>query len=277
MTVSNMSRCSAQIGFIGAGRMATALAQGLIRSGFVMAEQISAGDVEPAARAAFERETGATTATDNAEVAARAAVIILAIKPQSLAGVLTELRPLLKPTQLVVSIVDGATIRTLTNALGEQARIVRVMPNTPCLVGRGASAFALGKTATQDDAAFTQSLLTTVGLAVQVPESQLDAVTGLSGSGPAYAFQVIEALSDGGVCAGLPRNIATQLAAQTLLGAAEMVLTTGQHPGALKDAVASPGGTTIAGLHELERGGLRAALMNAVVSATRRSQELGRS
>jgi pyrroline-5-carboxylate reductase len=277
MTVSNVSRSSAQIGFIGAGRMATALAQGLIRSGFVTAEQIIAGDVEPAARTAFERETGVTTATDNTAVAARATVIVLAIKPQSLSGVLTELRPLLKPTQLVVSIVAGATIGTLSKALGEQVRIVRVMPNTPCLVGRGASAFALGKTATPDDAAFTQSLLSTVGLAVQLPESQLDAVTGLSGSGPAYAFQVIEALSDGGVCAGLPRNVATQLAAQTLLGAAEMVLATGQHPGALKDAVASPGGTTIAGLHELERGGLRAALMNAVVCATRRSQELGRS
>jgi pyrroline-5-carboxylate reductase len=277
MTVSTVSRSSLHIGFIGAGRMATALAQGLIRSGFVTADQIIASDVEPAARAAFEREVGAATVTDNASVAAKATAIVLAIKPQSLGGVLTELRPLLKSDHLVVSIVAGATIATLSKALGEQVRIVRVMPNTPCLVGRGASAYAVSKTATSDDAALTQSLLSTVGLAVQVPETQLDAVTGLSGSGPAYAFQIIEALSDGGVCAGLPRNVATQLAAQTLLGAAEMVLTTGQHPGALKDAVASPGGTTIAGLHELERGGLRAALMNAVVAATRRSQELGRS
>ena len=277
MTSSKTAGSSVHIGFIGAGRMATALAQGLIRSGFVTAEQIVASDVEPAARTAFERETGAATAADNAAVVARTSAIVLAIKPQSLAGVLAELRPLLKTDPLIVSIVAGVSIATMSKALGEQVRIVRVMPNTPCLVGRGASGYALGKTATAEDAAFTQSLLSTVGLAIQVPESQLDAVTGLSGSGPAYAFQVIEALSDGGVCAGLPRHVATQLAAQTLLGAAEMVLTTGQHPGALKDAVASPGGTTIAGLHELERGGLRAALMNAVVAATRRSQELGRS
>jgi pyrroline-5-carboxylate reductase len=192
-------------------------------------------------------------------------------------GVLEELRSLLKPSQLVISIAAGVTLSALSQALGDRVRLVRVMPNTPCLVGQGASGFAMGRAATQEDAALTMSLLSTVGIAVQVPESLLDAVTGLSGSGPAYAFEMIEALSDGGVFAGLPRDVATRLAAQTLLGAAKMVLATGQHPGALKDAVASPGGTTIAGLHELERGGLRGTLMNAVVAATRRSQELGRS
>jgi pyrroline-5-carboxylate reductase len=146
----------------------------------------------------------------------------------------------------------------------------------PCLVQAGASAFARGGTATADDAAFVERLFSTIGIAMEVVEPLLDAVTGLSGSGPAYAFQIIEALSDGGVSAGLPRSIATRLAAQTMLGAAKMVLETGEHPGALKDAVASPGGTTIAGLHELERGGLRGSLMNAVLAATRRSQELGR-
>jgi pyrroline-5-carboxylate reductase len=204
-------------------------------------------------------------------------VIILAVKPQSMRSLLDELRPLFNPSHLVISIAAGVTLSALSSALGENTRLVRVMPNTPCLVGQGASGFALGSAATPDDASFTQALLSTVGIAVQVPESLLDAVTGLSGSGPAYAFQVIEALSDGGVSAGLPRDVATRLAAQTLLGAARMVLATGQHPGVLKDAVASPGGTTIAGLHELERGGLRATLMNAVVAATRRSQELGRS
>jgi pyrroline-5-carboxylate reductase len=277
MTKPIPSRSSLQIGFIGAGRMATALAQGLIRSGFVAAGQIVASDVEAAARTAFERDVGAATVDDNAAVVVRADTIVLAVKPQSLAGVLAELNPKLKPAKLVVSIVAGATTESLASPLRGKVRIVRVMPNTPCLVGRGASAYSAGEHATSEDLELTHALLSTVGLAVQVPESQLDAVTGLSGSGPAYAFQMIEALSDGGVCAGLPRSIATQLAAQTLLGAAEMVLTTGQHPGALKDAVASPGGTTIAGLHELERGGLRAALMNAVVAATRRSQELGRS
>ncbi len=150
------------------------------------------------------------------------------------------------------------------------------MPNTPCLVGVGASGYSLGGGAKTDDGELVRTMLETVGIAVEVAEPLLDAVTGLSGSGPAYAYQIIEALSDGGVRAGLPRHIATRLAAQTLLGAAKMVLDTGEHPGALKDAVTSPGGTTIAGLHELERAGLRAALMDAVVAATDRARELGR-
>jgi len=154
--------------------------------------------------------------------------------------------------------------------------VIRVMPNTPALVGAAASGFARSSTATNADAQLVQDMLNTVGLSIEVPEHLLDAVTGLSGSGPAYVFQIIEALSDGGVRVGLPRQAATQLAAQTLLGAAKMVLETGEHPGSLKDAVTSPGGTTIAGLHALERGGLRATLMDAVEAATERSIELGR-
>jgi len=154
--------------------------------------------------------------------------------------------------------------------------MIRVMPNTPCLVKQGASAFARGGQASTEDAQLVETLLSTVGIAFEVPESQLDAVTGLSGSGPAYIYQVIEALSDGGVRVGLPRHIATQLAAQTVKGAAEMVLQTGEHPGTLKDAVTSPGGTTIAGIHALEAGGLRNSLMNAVSAATNRSIELGK-
>jgi pyrroline-5-carboxylate reductase len=204
-------------------------------------------------------------------------VIVLAVKPQSMPAVLQELKPLLGGEHLVISIAAGVTLASLTAALGQERRLVRVMPNTPSLVGKGASGFALGGAATADDGALVEKLLSTVGIAVQLPERLLDAVTGLSGSGPAYAFQMIEALSDGGVCVGLPRDVATRLAAQTLLGAAEMVLATGQHPAALKDAVASPGGTTIAGLHALEQSGVRAALINAVVAATERSQELGRS
>jgi len=149
------------------------------------------------------------------------------------------------------------------------------MPNTPCLVGEAAAGFALGRAASADDAELVESMLQTVGVAMKVEEQLLDAVTGLSGSGPAYVYQIIEALSDGGVRVGLPRNVATSLAAQTVFGAAKMVLETGEHPGALKDAVTSPGGTTIAGLHALERGGLRGTLMNAVEAATEKSKELG--
>jgi pyrroline-5-carboxylate reductase len=166
-------------------------------------------------------------------------------------------------------------LKLLIASLGSQARLARVMPNTPCLVGAGASAYALGGAATAADGQLVARLLSTVGIAVELDESLLDAVTGLSGSGPAYVYQVIEALSDGGVLMGLPRDVATRLASQTVLGAAQMVMHTGEPPAVLKDAVASPGGTTIAGLHALESGGLRAALMNAVRAATLRSRELG--
>lgn len=266
-----------QIGFIGAGRMATALAKGLVHAQFTSADRIAASDVEPAAREHFARETGCTASGSNADTVRHACIVVLAVKPQSMPAVLQELQPLLGPAHLVISIAAGVTLETLGAALGQERRLVRVMPNTPCLVGNGASGFALGGAATADDGALVEMLLSTVGIAVQLPERLLDAVTGLSGSGPAYAFQMIEALSDGGVRVGLPRDVATRLAAQTLLGAAEMVLTTGQHPAALKDAVASPGGTTIAGLHALEQSGVRAALINAVVAATERAQELGRS
>lgn len=266
-----------RIGFIGAGRMATALAQGLVRSSFTSRDRILASDVDPRARESFSGETGCQAPASNLEAARAADIVILAVKPQTMPAVLTELEPHLTQQPLVVSIAAGVTLATLTAALGANARIVRVMPNTPCLVARGASAYALAPGVLPADGALVQRLLSTVGLAVELPERLLDAVTGLSGSGPAYAFQVIEALSDGGVRVGLPRDVATRLAAQTLLGAAEMVLVTGQHPAALKDAVASPGGTTIAGLAVLERAGLRAALIEAVTAATARSQELGRT
>jgi pyrroline-5-carboxylate reductase len=199
------------------------------------------------------------------------------VKPQHVSEVLTEVRSELKPSHLIVSIAAGVPLKSISAIIGENSRVVRVMPNTPCLVGCGASAYAIGGGATSADAELVGKLLSTVGIAAKLPEKLLDAVTGLSGSGPAYVYQVIEALSDGGVLMGLPRDVATRLACQTVLGAAQMVLTTGQSPSVLKDAVASPGGTTIAGLHALESGVLRAALMNAVRAATLRSQELGES
>jgi len=266
-----------RIGFVGAGQMATALARGLVNSGIVAAADVTAADVSAAARERFATQTGARCVEDNAAVCSASDVVILAVKPQHMAEVLADVTPQVTADHLVISIAAGVSLATLTAALGSDRRVVRVMPNTPALVGAAAAGFAVGGTANAGDAELVERLLSTVGIAVPVAEPLLDAVTGLSGSGPAYAYQIIEALSDGGVRVGLPRDVATRLAAQTLLGAAKMVLETGRHPGDLKDAVTSPGGTTIAGLHALERGGIRGCLMNAVEAATIRSRELGQS
>lgn len=262
------------IGFLGAGQMATALAQGLIAAGFTRPENIAASDVSETAREAFAKATGATTSQSNKEVVTRSTTVVLAVKPQVAQQVLRELQSVLTPDHLLVSIAAGTPIASLANWCGGRCRVVRVMPNTPCLVGAGASAFSLSEQATPEDADFVQRMLSTVGLALELPERLLDAVTGLSGSGPAYMFQMIEALSDGGVLMGLPRDAATRLAAQTMLGAARMVLETKEHPARLRDSVTSPGGTTIAGLYALEAGAFRASVMSAVQAATERSQEL---
>ena len=264
-----------KIGFLGAGKMASALASGFIHAGLAPAESLIASDPIEAACAALAKDAGIKTTANNSEVLKSAQILVLAVKPDQVASVLAEARPHFTDKHLLVSIAAGVTLQRLESALPEGARVIRVMPNTPALIGASASAFALGRHATPDDAQLALKLFSSVGIAFQVKESLLDAVTGLSGSGPAYAFLIIEALSDGGVAAGLPRDIATKLAAQTLLGSARMVLETGQHPGALKDAVTSPGGTTIEGVHELEKGGLRAALINAVRAATDKSKKLG--
>jgi pyrroline-5-carboxylate reductase len=264
-------------GFIGSGKMATALARGMLRGGVAEAGDIIASDPLPEARNALAAETGVEVCETNIELVEQSQIVVLAVKPQSMPQVISEIRPVLTSGHLVISIAAGIPIAALSDGLGPGRRIVRVMPNTPALVGEGASAFALGPGVTSDDESIVKACLESVGRAVRVPEASLDAVTGLSGSGPAFVYLVIEALSDGGVRVGLPRNIATLLAAQTVLGAARMVLETGLHPGVLKDQVASPGGTTIAGLHALERGGLRGALIDAVEAATRRSAELASS
>jgi pyrroline-5-carboxylate reductase len=266
-----------KIGFLGAGKMATALAKGFIRGELVLPRQIVAGDPHDAARKHFTGETGAESAASNAAAAKFANVLVLATKPDQVAAALAEISGAFTKNHLLISIAAGVTLAKLEAALPAEARVIRVMPNTPALVGAGASAFALGKSATVADGELAKKLLSAVGVAFQVKENLLDAVTGLSGSGPAYVYQFIEALSDGGVAAGLPRDIATKLAAQTVLGAAKMVLETGQHPGALKDQVTSPGGTTIEGLHELEKGRLRAIVMSAVRAATEKSKKLGQS
>jgi len=264
-----------KIGFLGAGKMATALAKGFVRAEMVFPNAIIAADPFDAARRYFTGETGAKTVVANREVAQAATVLILATKPDQVAAALGEISGAFTKKHLLISIAAGVTLAKLEAALPAGARVIRVMPNTPALVGAGASGFALGKNATAADGALAQKLLSAVGIALPVKESLLDAVTGLSGSGPAYVYQFIEALSDGGVAAGLPRDIATKLAAQTVLGGAKMVLETGQHPGTLKDQVTSPGGTTIEGLHELEKGKLRATVISAVRAATEKSKKLG--
>jgi pyrroline-5-carboxylate reductase len=257
--------------------MATALARGWLEARLINADAALASDPYPPARDAFHQQTGIRCVGDNRAVVEAADVLVLAVKPQNLTELVRELGGTTQPRHLVVSIVTGATLRQLGDSLGRDCRVVRVVPNTPCLVGASASAFAGNGRATEADLQLVERLLGAVGLALPVDEKLLDAVTGLSASGPAFVYVMIEALSDGGVRMGLPRAVANQLAAQTVLGAAKMVLQTGQHPGALKDQVASAGGTTIAGLHALERGGVRAALMNAVEAASLRAAELGRA
>ena len=266
-----------KIGFLGAGKMATALAKGFVRAGLSKANQIIASDPVEGARAAFAKETGAKTTTSNVEVAKFANILVLAVKPGNVSELLEEIRSTFSEKHLLISIAAGVPIAKMEASLGNSPRVIRVMPNTPALVGASATAFALGKAATKADGELAQKLFSSVGIAYQLKESLLDAVTGLSGSGPAYVFMTIEALSDGGVAAGLPRDVATQLAAQTVFGSAKMLLETGLHPGVLKDQVTSPGGTTIEGLHELEKGQIRAAFISAVRAATDKSKKLGQS
>ena len=263
-----------KLGFLGSGKMATALAQGVVQAGIVAPADLLLSDCYPAAAEALAASTGGTAVTGNLELTRAADAVILCVKPGDALRALEELD---LASKLVISIVAGLSLRALEKAAGNGARVVRVMPNTPALIHQGAAAYALGSSATQADAALTEQVFGSVGIIAPVKEELLDAVTGLSGSGPAYVYLMIEALADGGVLMGLPRDLALKLAAQTVVGAAGMVLQTGQHPAVLKDMVTSPGGTTIAGLEELEAHGLRAALLGAVRAATERSRQLGAS
>lgn len=263
-----------KIGIIGAGRMATALASGFLRGGLSDSSNLKSTDVFENARTQFEETTGCPSLEENCDIVKNSEIIILAVKPQYVQDVCDEIANDLNESQLVISIAAGISISQIETVIGGSIPVVRVMPNTPCLIGEGANAFSLGSFGTDDHSEIVKELFNTVGTIEEVPEYQLDAVTGLSGSGPAYVFQFIEALSDGGVLKGLPRDLATRLATQTVLGAAKLLQETGEHPGVLKDGVASPGGTTIAGLQALENGKLRATVINAVQSATERSIEL---
>lgn len=268
------STLTQNISFVGGGRMAEALISGMLSSGACKARQIRVADPDMARLDHLKRRYGVQIGATNRDVVVSGDVAVLAVKPQVAADVLTEIGDVLAK-RLVISVIAGVQLRKILEACVPQARVIRAMPNTPAMVGEGMTAMAIGPGIEEKEVACARRIFESVGRVVSVDERFMDAVTGLSGSGPAYVFLMIEAMADGGVKMGLPRETATLLAAQTVLGAARMVIETGQHPARLKDEVASPGGTTIAGLHRLEQGGLRGVLMDAVEAATKRSQELG--
>lgn len=264
-----------KLGVIGCGKMGTALVAGAVRAGTVDPTLVSGYDPIPDALESFCRITTAGSCDSLAELVKNNDRLLLCIRPQDVPAVLDTVGPAADRPLSMISIAAGITTSALEKGLPAGSSVIRCMPNTPALVDKGATAFCAGAHAKTAELEFAKLLFDSVGLALEVPESLMDTVTGLSGSGPAFVFLMIEALADGGVNCGLTRAQAMQLAAQTVYGAASMVLETGDHPGVLRDRVASPGGTTIAGLAELERRGLRAALIFAVEAAAKRSAELG--
>jgi pyrroline-5-carboxylate reductase len=266
-----------RVGFLGAGNMGEAIIKGLLQTGLVPADTIAATDVRADRLEQLARQYGIRGAAENTALVAQSDVVILAVKPQIMGMVMQEIAGAVDATKLLISIAAGVSTATLRAQLGRPARLIRVMPNTPALVLEGVTAIARAEGLDPGDLDTAQELFAAVGRAVVLEESALDAVTGLSGSGPGYVAIVIEALADGGVKMGLDRATATLLAAQTVLGSARLILETGVHPGQLKDMVSSPGGTTIAGIAALEDGGFRRALIQAVERATLRSRELGAS
>ena len=262
------------IGFIGAGNMAEAMIRGLLRgSDFAPAQITASGPREERVREL--REAYKINATIDNRIPAAAQIVVLSVKPQILSRVLDEVADTIQSETLVISIAAGVPVAAIQARLAGGTRVVRAMPNTPALVDAAATAIAGGEHARESDLEDAKRIFDAIGLTVILEETQLDAVTGLSGSGPAYVFLILEALSDAGVKVGLSRRTAQLLAAQTVLGSAKLLLETNEHPGRLKDMVTSPGGTAITGLHTLEAGGVRTTLMNAVEAATRRSRELG--
>lgn len=254
--------------------MGSALLEGFLRSHLCAADEVTAFDASPQALSACRDKHPIRAAASNAEVFDRSEAVLLCVKPQDCQAVLQALPPS-PASRLLISIAAGIPLSALERWTSSLHRVARVMPNTPALVGKGVSAYALSSAVKAADRTLIQRMFESVGMAFEVTEAQMDAVTGLSGSGPAYVFAILEALADGGVLEGLAKPLALKLAAQTLAGAAELVLQTGLHPAQLKDQVTSPGGTTIAGLFALEQAGLRAALMSAVAAATARSKALG--
>ena len=267
---------NAKIGVIGAGKIGAAITRGVIRAGLVHKDQVMASDVSSGLTQAIGDELSIKTTPDNAALCDFADIVILAVKPQIVDGVTREIAKKLGSAKLLVSVAAGVPLSRIETHLAPGARVVRVMPNLPCVVGAGAAGYAAGVHASATDLEHVGSILNSFGVAVPVEERYLDAVTGLSGSGPAYVFLFMEALADGGVQAGLARDVALKLAMQTVYGAARMALESSKHLAELKDEVASPGGTTIAGVYALEQKGFRGTVMDAVVKATERSRELGK-
>jgi len=265
-----------KIGLIGAGNMAEALTKGMLNAAGPL--DIAVSDLNTTRLDVFRNQYGVESVSkDNKKIIEYADVIILAVKPQIIPGILDEVKDSVTSDKLIVSIAAGVTTETLENHLPEGSRVVRVMPNTPALVMLGASGICKGSNASSEDIDLVQAMMDTVGLSVVVGEDRMDAITGLSGSGPAYVYTFIDALADAGVNMGLTRLNATKLAAQTVMGAAKMVLETGVHPCQLKDNVTTPAGTTICALHELDRGAFRSTVMNAVEAATKKAAKLGKT
>ncbi len=264
------------IGFIGGGNMAEALIRGLVKGNHLPASHVLASGPRRERLDELHAKYAIETMIDNKALAERCDLVVLSVKPQILDKVLREIGDRLKSGTLVISIAAGVDTATIEEAVADGVRVVRAMPNTPALVGAGATAISAGKHASPEDLATARAMFDAVGITVELDESHLDAVTGLSGSGPAYIFLILEALADAGVKVGLARRNAQRLAAQTVMGSAKMLMDLDEHPGVLKDMVTSPGGTAIAGLHTLEEGGLRTTLINAVETATKRARELGR-
>lgn len=262
-----------KIAFIGGGNMAEAIIRGLLREDVGVG--ICVAEISPKRRDELTAKfPNVRVVADAAEAAEWGEVVILAIKPQQADGGLDMIERVVTPKKVVISIMAGIPSSKIEANLAPGCRVIRAMPNTPALIGAGATAVSAGRKATGDDLDLARQIFAMIGTAVTVEEKLIDAVTGLSGSGPAYVFTFIEALADAGVKNGLPRDVAAQLAAQTVLGSARMVVETGEHPTLLKEKVTSPGGTTIAGLHSLETGSFRGVVMNAVDAATSRSKEL---
>lgn len=263
------------IAFLGAGNMAGALVRGLVSHKIASPAEIVCTDVREERLAELKKTLHVKTMDSNREATAHADVVVLSTKPQAFDRLLPEVAAGLRPGTLVISIAAGISCAAIEGRLPPQTHVVRAMPNTPAIVHAGATGLSRGTHATAEDVALARKLFDGVGISVVLDESLLDAVTGLSGSGPAYIFLIIEALADAGVKVGLHRDSAQLLAAQTLYGSAKLLLETGEHPGKLKDMVTSPGGTAIAGLHTLEAGGMRTTLINAVETATARARTLG--